>query len=376
MRCRKCHAELPDEAKFCCVCGAKQAIKVGQKTRGNGQGCAIKRGSTWTAIWTVETYPDYETKKIHQVRRWKGGFRTKRDALLYAANPEPVTESPTLRTYWDGWSSSDMQDLSASKKTAYQIAWGKLASLAAKPMDSLTIGMLQNCVDEKAPTFYPAKDMKVLLSHLFKRAVAEGNARTNLAEFICLPSLEEKEQQPFTELELHKLWQAYDGDRIIGCILLMIYSGMMPGELLGLKCDMVDLEAREIRGAGRKTKKRKDTPIVFPDHIVPILQHLMETSPSHTGYVVGINRDRFYAEYHAALQGAGVRDLPPYSCRHTTATALALGNIAPSVIQEVMRHTKFTTTQRYIHPDTASARAAVNSIGKNGAGLGIPSADS
>jgi len=32
-------------------------------------------------------------------------------------------------------------------------------------------------------------------------------------------------------------------------------------------------------------------------------------------------------------------------CRHTTATALALGNIAPSVIQEVMRHTKFNTTQ-------------------------------
>ena len=57
-----------------------------------------------------------------------------------------------------------------------------------------------------------------------------------------------------------------------------------------------------------------------------------------------------------------MRKLPPYSCRHTTATALALGNIAPSVIQEVMRHTKFATTQRYIHPDTTSALAAVNQL--------------
>ena len=67
--------------------------------------------------------------------------------------------------------------------------------------------------------------------------------------------------------------------------------------------------------------------------------------------------------YHEAVKAAGVRDLPPYSCRHTTATALALGNIAPSVIQQVMRHTKFSTTQRYIHPDTKAARTAVNTIG-------------
>ena len=68
--------------------------------------------------------------------------------------------------------------------------------------------------------------------------------------------------------------------------------------------------------------------------------------------------------HHDTLKLAGVRDLPPYSCRHTTATALALGNIAPSVIQEVMRHTKFSTTQRYIHPDMASAHFAINSLDK------------
>ena len=77
-----------------------------------------------------------------------------------------------------------------------------------------------------------------------------------------------------------------------------------------------------------------------------------------------MNKDRFYKEYYAALERAGVRGLTPYSCRHTTATALALGNIAPSVIQQVMRHAKFTTTQRYIHPDRASALAEVNTMGK------------
>jgi integrase len=56
--------------------------------------------------------------------------------------------------------------------------------------------------------------------------------------------------------------------------------------------------------------------------------------------------------------------IPGESCRHIAATALALGNIAHSVIQEVMGHTKFTTTQRYIHPDTAIAHKVVNQMGK------------
>lgn len=370
--CRKCRCDLPPGAKFCPMCGTKQEIAKTKKTRGNGQGTAVKRGNTWTAVWTtgyyIDAVEDGESVKrvFHQKRKWKGGFKTKTAALAYAANPEPEREKcPTLRSYYNGWEAADYQDLSKSKQTAFRIAWGKLNAIADREMDTLTINDLQAAVDARAQTYYPAKDMKTLLSHLFKRAVAEGHARTNLADFIRLPSLDEKEMQPFAETELKKLWDAYGaGDHFVGFILLMVYSGMMPGELLAMKGDMVDFEKCEIVGCGLKTKKRKVTPIVFPDMVAPVIHDLISQSQSHQGYVVGMNKDNFYKEYHAALHRAGVRDLPPYSCRHTTATALALGNIAPSVIQEVMRHTKFSTTQRYIHPDSEAARKAVNTLEK------------
>ena len=102
--------------------------------------------------------------------------------------------------------------------------------------------------------------------------------------------------------------------------------------------------------------------MVFPQSVAPVLHELCDYSKSRKDYVLCMDRDKFYLEYHRAVKNAGCRDLPPYSCRHTTATALALGNIAPSVIQEVMRHTKFTTTQRYIHPDNAASHAAVNQM--------------
>ena len=366
MQCRKCQKDMDSAMPFCPWCGAKQAVDVRKpRKRGNGQGSAIKRGNSWVAVYTSEFYatPD---GKLHQRRKWKGGFKTKKEALAFASSPVETNEkAPTLRDYWNNWFASDFSDLSKSKQTAFKIAWKKMERLAGKSMDVLTIQDLQTIIDEKAPTYYPAKDIKTLFSHLFKRAVAEGQARTNLSEFIRLPSLDEKEQEPFSEVELRRFWDAYgSGDHFIGFVLLMIYTGMMPGELLGLKKDMIDFEKNEIHKAGIKTKKRKSVPIVFPDMIAPIIADLIERSNSTHGYVVGMNKDKFYSEYHSAMVRTGVRDLPPYSCRHTTATALALGNIAPSVIQKVMRHTKFSTTQRYIHPDTTSVHKAVNTMGR------------
>lgn len=343
---------------------ADRSAKRAPRRRGNGQGTAIKRGNTWTAVWTVEVYVEPGTMRLKQRQKWKGGFATKREALIYAANP-PVEEKrrPTLRDYWNSWSVVELPGLSKSRAEAFEIAWKKLEGLAGIAMCGLTIGQLQAVVDEKGPTYYTARDMRTVLSHLFKRAVAEGNARANLAQYIKIPPLKEAEQQPFTDVEIKKLWGRYaEGDRVVGCILLMIYTGMMPGELLQLKADMIDQERQEIVGAGLKTKKRKETPIVYPDVIAPVLEQLISTSASRAGYVLGMNKDTFYEEYYAALERAEVRRLPPYSCRHTTATALALVNVAPSTIQEVMRHTKFSTTQRYIHPGREAARAAVNRL--------------
>lgn len=332
--------------------------------RGNGQGSARKRGKTWTAIWTIGTI--VEDGRLRQIRQTKGGFRTKTDALAYAANPPTETETaktPTLQDYWEIWSAASLPKLSQSKQTAYKIAKKKVERIMLLPVDKLTIKILQEAVDAKASTYYPAKDIKTVLSHLYRRAVAEEWVSTNLADYIELPPLEEEETNPFTEAELKIFWAAYGkGDSFIGYILLMIYTGMMPGELMRLKKDMIDWEKREIVGTGLKTKKRKVTPIVFPEMVSPVLLDLCQRSQSRVGNVLCMNKDRFYEEFHAALHRCGVRDLKPYSCRHTTATALALGNIAPSVIQEVMRHTKFSTTQRYIHPDTAAAHAAVNAM--------------
>ena len=235
------------------------------------------------------------------------------------------------------------------------------------PIDELTIAQMQEVVDRETKTYYTAKDMKNLLSKLYQKAMPDGYVTQNLAMFISLPELKEEEPVPFTPEEVDKMWSAFsDGDWFIGYPLLMIYSGMMPAELFSCHKDQIDLDKCEIYGCGRKTKTRKDNAIVFAECVRPVVEELMsiesDNSNADKTKLVQINKDNFYKAYHEAMVRIGVRDLPPYSCRHTTGTEAARQNLSAPIVQKIMRHAKITTSQKYIHLDTNDAHKGINSF--------------
>ena len=367
MICIRCKTEVPD-GKHCINCGAKQVSKAYRRMRSNGMGTAYKRNRTWTASVTIawhdgHTSPEEEAH-LMPVKRTKGGFKTKSEALAYCQQllkrPAADHRDTTIKALNDTFLITRYKKLSPSKQTAYKIAYNKIKAIHFTPIVDLSVSDLQHLID--GLSYYPARDIKVLLSHLYKLACAQQDTTANLAQFMVLPELHETSHEPFTDDELKKLWSAYsDGDTWIGYILLMIYSGMMPGELLNCKKSMIDLAGRTIIGAGLKTKERKAKPIVIADFIVPVIESLMELSD--TDKFIRINKDYFYDAYYAKLAACGCRKLPPYSCRHTTGTALSIGkNIAPAIIQRIMRHTKFTSTERYIHPSNDDSLIAINKL--------------
>lgn len=359
MICIKCKTEVSD-GKYCLSCGASQERTVSRRTRGNGMGTAYKRGKTWTASVIIGWK---KGKKLIPVKRTKGGFKTKREALEYCVQLKSngiVKKDATIQSLYDTYLVTDYTKLSSSKQTAYKIAYVKIKPIYYVPIQSIDIERLQSLI--AGMTYYPARDIKTLLSHLYNIACAQQYVSSNLAQYMALPVLEESEPIPFNDDELKKLWKEYSGgDTWIGYILLMIYSGMMPGELFKCKKNMIDIENRVIVGCGLKTKVRKNNPIVIADFIVPVIESLMELSQGEK--LLSINRDYFYDEYHEKLKKCGCRDLPPYSCRHTTATAMAIGkDISPLIIQKIMRHSKFSTTQRYIHPTAGDSLTAINKL--------------
>lgn len=302
-----------------------------------------------------------------QIRVTKGGFATKREAIEYLPMLRGDRQQKrTLSEYWATWSDDDMLKLSKSKQTAYRIAYKKLGSIVYRDIDTLDVMALRKVVSSAANSYYTARDMKTLLKHLYKLAGADQAANASLPDYINLPELQETEQTPFNAEELARLWAGYDsGDMIVGYILLMIYSGMMPGELLRLRKNMIDLSGQRIVGAGIKTKERKRTDIVIGDFMIPVVGALMEYSNGDK--LLTMNKDNFYTAYYASLERCGCRKLPPYSCRHTTATALAVGqNIAPEIIRKVMRWSTARMLDRYAHATQTDALGAVNVLSPTG----------
>ena len=363
MTCTKCNRPIEADWVACPYCGKVLKKKKPTQKRGNNQGSVYKRGKTYTAMVTLDTYK--KDGKVFQKRASKGGFATKADALAYVTRltSGDVIESPSIAHYWEAFKAGKYASLSDSKQTAYNIAYNRLKDVQARQIRSLTVGELQNVINAECASYYTARDVRTLLHHLYKIAAAEGKANASLPDLLEIPALEETEQEPFTEDEQAALWKAYeDGNADAAYPLIMIYTGMMPGELLRLTVGMIDFNRKEIVGVGMKTKVRKKAALLVPDAILPILQALAEGKAAEDK-IVQRNKDNFYLDYYAALEAAGVRKLPPYSCRHTTATALAITEgIAPQTVRKIMRWSTTRMLDRYAHPDLADARAAIESL--------------
>ena len=343
------------------------------KSRGNGTGCAY--WSPKYRYWVAQVITDWritaDDKPLVPVKKTKGGFKTRDQALQYCATLKAggtkTDQAPKLSEYWDIYERDELSTLGASKQCAYKIAWNKLKNLHNTRVSQISVSDLRREVSEECKTYYPAKDCKMLLSALFKLAAADGHANKELPSFIVLPKLVEQERQTFTDIEQANLWKLYEsGDLRAAPVLLMIYSGMMPGELIRLRVDQIDLDKRQIVGAGMKTKVRKATPIVLAENIIPVVQDLIDHAQPD-GRLWPVQSPQVWRNkyYYPALEAAGCRKLPPYSCRHTTATALAISEgIAPQTVQKVMRWSSTRMLDRYAHPDQSDALEAVDTIRK------------
>ena len=159
------------------------------------------------------------------------------------------------------------------------------------------------------------------------------------------------------------LWKLYEsGDLRAAIPLLMICTGMMPGEAQSLKVDNINIPNQRITGIGMKTKVRKESPIFIPQDAIPLVEDLISNAQP-TGYIWPRNEEKWYRDYYAALEAAGCRRLEPYCCRHTTATRLAITeSIAPQTIQRAMRWSTSRMLDRYAHPDEKDVINAVNAI--------------
>lgn len=316
------------------------------KRRGNGEGTVQKISAhNYKAIAVV----GWRDEK-HPIRRTKSGFRTSREAREYISVLKG--ERPQERTIADYWSTieQEVSQMDSATQRKYRLAYDRVQSIAHQPMQTIRIEQLNSLV--VGLTSNSATSVKNLLSKAFKLAMAEQVCSVNLALLMTLPTEhEEKPRMPFAKGELDVLWSAWHEEKsaLLGVVLLSIYTGAMPIEVCRMKTENV--QGRMIVDVGAKTEKRKESPIVIPNLLMPIVEWLCSNADAD-GYLLGMTEKQYRTAFKKEMARLGLStDHTPYDCRHTTATLLQ-NKLEPNALTEIMRHTDLKMTQHYKHRKT------------------------
>lgn len=365
MICMSCNKKIPDDALFCQWCGKKQEkTQVGYHRRGNGLGSVYRLPSgKWKAECTLGYYV-VDGKKRRKTKK-KEGFKTKKEAVQYLEaflSREIKNDSVKLSELWEGVE-PELDKLSVSKQSAYKIAWKKLCPLLGwRNITDITVRELQQAVDASGATYYPRKDAKVLLVKLYNYALINDQIEKNRAEYVQLPPIPQSDHDVFTSEDKAALWADYDAThaRITAGILVMLYTGIRPAELLGIEVDNVHLDAHYMTG-GVKTEKGKRRKIIIPDILVPVVSQLLETSSR--GKLCYFYKTDFYDYWKAKREALGLREsLSPYCCRHTYITDLTALNVSPAMLKELAGHEDYETTLNYTHLSVDDRLREVNRL--------------
>lgn len=360
MICIKCKQVIPDHSLFCNLCGVKQTKPAHQpKQRGNGQGTVIKLpNGKYKAIVTVNCSPG-EDGKLKLKRKCKT-FERKKDAVAYLPMlrmEPPKAKKITLLDLHKIWLDKKQPSLSKSKITHYKTAWERLKDLWYRDITNLTLEEMQTAVDAAPGTYYPKRDIKVLLSQLYKIGLKHEYVEKNRAEYVDLPDNPKSDKDAFTKVEREAIWKDYnDGNKFTSYILILIYTGMRIGELYQLQRENIHLDERYMIG-GIKSEAGIDRQIPIAEEIVPILEERLADAK-----FVNVRLEEFYEQYPAALARAQVRPLNPHCCRHTCATVLAETGVQPAIIKEILGHAKYETTLGYTHIPISAKIEAINKI--------------
>jgi integrase len=305
-------------------------------------------------------------KRKRKVKQ-KSGFRTKKEAIQYIEtlrNASTAQKIPTLSELWELFGRSHMTELSKSKQTAYRIAWRKIQSdISWRTIDSFSVPELQDISDGCGTSYYTCRDIKNLLSHFYKLAIRDDYVDKNKAQYIKLPPKKSTERRIFTAEEVAALWADYQRTSapITAHMLVMLYTGMRPGELLGASTENVHLSEHYLTG-GIKTTKGKARKIIIPDKLAPVVAALL-TSARRERLAYYPSSSEFYEAWRDKRQALGFsEELAPYCCRHTYITNLTALKVSPAMLQELAGHEDYDTTLEYTHLSVADRLAEVNRL--------------
>jgi integrase len=237
-------------------------------------------------------------------------------------------------------------------------------------LSEITPWHAENFKNEKAQLVAPATVNRLLgnLKHILSMAVKWKALASNPFIGVKLLRVPKRNARILSKEEEMKLLTACSqirGPHLEPVVIVALNTGMRKGEILGLGWEHVNLTNRLITIINGKTED-SDRCIPMNDALFELLFNLYQKRKSEFVFPsTGRIGERFLdpkVGFMKAVRLAGIPHIRFHDLRHTFATRLVEKGVDLVTIQQLLGHTKITTTARYAHSSADAKIAAVKRL--------------
>lgn len=370
--------------------------------RGNGDGCVMKNSGRRRKPYRVRVTKgwqiDAEKGTCKQVFIELGSYKTRKEAERVLADyfdsscdadKRDILFSEIYAEWYTYFMAKGNQSYEYRLKSAYKYC----SSLYDKKFREITILDMEKCIDtgyiistrgsnkgEKQLASPSSKEsMKFLFNHIYDYALKANIVRENLARRFTLDKSVERtkaenkcERQPFSEDEIKMLWGSEPYVPFVDMLLVGIYSGWRPTELVSLRVDNISLEEDTMKG-GIKTAAGKNRCVPIHPRIRPLIEKRMFEAgslgsdflfndASKSKGVKGLSYDQYLSRFNNIMEQFKFVHTP-HETRHTFITRAKYYNLNENVIKLIVGHNIRDVTERvYTHRTLEQFHAEIQKI--------------
>lgn len=304
----------------------------------NGYGSVVKLSGTRRKPWAVrvsylQEQPDGTVKRK---QKYIAYFSDQKHALTYLAEynngmvvkeHQKYTDVPTFAELFDKWEKYRRSLKSAPSESTwknYKIAFNMFADVHHQKIVSIRTQDLQNCITaQSSKSKTTVGNMRAIVRGMWEYAIVNEYTEKDVTQHLVFDFTESGVpiHTRFSDEEIKKLWDALWTINNVDIVLIYIYTGLRPAELLDIESQNVHLDERYMIG-GMKTEAGKDRIVPIHEAIVPLVEYRLK---QNRHYLITNKYGNHYtrAVYHNSNWNTLMQRMnmnhAPHDCRYTFA---------------------------------------------------------
>lgn len=333
----------------------------------NGFGCVYKASGNRRKPYIARITVGWDENTGRQIFKNLGSYATSPEAYIalseYNSDPYDIDAAKiTFRELFEKWRDQKYNRICRSMQLSYNNAFRASEPLHELPFVSIKTHQIQMTINNADRTYSGKERMKMLISQMYDLAMKNDIVKKNNCKFVDLGEKPPKQLNriPFTESEIEILYKCVHVYRYIDTILMMIFSGIRPGELITIETQNVFLDENYficgIKTENGKNRKIPISPLVKPffikyynDATASGSKWLIQNTEGHQMKYANYNGDKFVR----IMEQLEMKHMP-HDCRHTFATLMQKVGSDKLCLQNIMGHSPTVLVDKvYTHKDVS-----------------------